>query len=68
MLAEARRFYDVMTLFQQFQDVSTPTRLGTGKFATEHSILDTITHGFAGQATVSFTYADLVIHSPPRRR
>lgn len=63
--AEASRFQDVMTLFQQFKDVSTPTWVGTGKFATEHSILDTIMSGFSGKATVSFTYADLVIHRPP---
>ena len=63
--AEARRFHDVMHLFQQFQDVSTPTRVGTGTFATEPSIVDTIMRGFAGQATVSFTYADLVMHRPP---
>jgi SAM-dependent methyltransferase len=63
--AETRRFYDVMHLFQQFKDVSTPMRVGTGKFATEPSIVDTITRGFAGKATVSFTYADLVIHRPP---
>jgi ubiquinone/menaquinone biosynthesis C-methylase UbiE len=63
--AEARRFHDVMTLFQQFKDVSTPMRVGTGKFATAQSISDTITTGFAGKATVSFTYADLVMHRPP---
>jgi ubiquinone/menaquinone biosynthesis C-methylase UbiE len=63
--AEARRFYDVMNLFQQFKDVSTPTRVGTGKFATEQSILATITSGFSGKATVSFTYADLLMHRPP---
>jgi ubiquinone/menaquinone biosynthesis C-methylase UbiE len=63
--AETSRFYDVMHLFQQFKDVSTSTQVGTGKFATEHSIVDTITHGFAGKATVSCTYADLVIHRPP---
>jgi len=63
--AEASRFQDVMTLFQQFKDVSTPTRIGTGTFATEPSTVDTITRGFAGQATVSFTYADLVMHRPP---
>jgi SAM-dependent methyltransferase len=62
---EARRFYDVMDLFQQFKDVSTPTPIGTGTFATEASVLDTLTRGFAGKATVSFTYADLVIHRPP---
>ena len=28
--AEARRFHDVMHLFQQFKDVSTPTPIGTG--------------------------------------
>jgi SAM-dependent methyltransferase len=63
--AEASRFHDVMHLFQQFKDVSTPTRIGTGKFATEPSIVDTITRGFSGKATVSFTYADLVMHRPP---
>ena len=63
--AEARRFHDVMHLFQQFKDVSTPTRVGTGTFATEPSIVDTIMRGFAGKATVSFTYADLVMHRPP---
>jgi ubiquinone/menaquinone biosynthesis C-methylase UbiE len=63
--AEASRFQDVMTLFQQFKDVSTPTRVGTGKFATEQSISDTITSGFAGKATVSFRCADLMIHRPP---
>jgi ubiquinone/menaquinone biosynthesis C-methylase UbiE len=63
--AEASRFHYVMNLFQQFKDVSTPTRIGTGQFATEPSIVDTITSGFAGKATVSFTYADLVIHRPP---
>jgi SAM-dependent methyltransferase len=63
--AEASRFQDVMNLFQQFKDVSAPTRVGTGKFATAHSISDTITSGFSGKATVSFTYADLVIHRPP---
>jgi SAM-dependent methyltransferase len=63
--AEASRFQDVMNLFQQFKDVSTPMRVGTGKFATEQSILDAITSGFAGKATVSFTYADLLMHRPP---
>jgi SAM-dependent methyltransferase len=63
--AEARRFHDVMALFQQFQAVSTPTQIGTGLFATESSIVATVTCGFAGQATVSFTYADLVMHRPP---
>lgn len=62
---EASRFQDVMNLFQQFKDVSTLTRVGTGKFATEKSISDTVTSGFSGKATVSFTYADLVIHRPP---
>jgi SAM-dependent methyltransferase len=63
--AEARRFHDVMDLFQQFQAVSTPMRIGTGLFATESSLVDTITRGFAGQAPVAFTYADLVMHRPP---
>ena len=63
--AEARRFHDVMHLFQQFKDVSTPTPIGTGQFATEASVVETITRGFAGKATVSFTYADLVMHRPP---
>jgi SAM-dependent methyltransferase len=63
--AEASRFYDVMNLFQQFKDVSTPTRVGTGTLATEQSIVDAITSGFADKATVSFTYADLLIHRPP---
>jgi SAM-dependent methyltransferase len=63
--AEARRFHDVMSLFQQFKDVSAPTRIGTGTFATEPSAVETITRGFAGKAIVSFTYADLVIHRPP---
>ena len=63
--AEASRFYDVMNLFQQFKDVSTPTRVGTGTFATEPSILDAITSGFAGKASVSLTYADLLMHRPP---
>jgi len=63
--AEARRFHDVMHLFQQFQDVSAPTRIGTGTFATEPSTVETITGGFAGKAIVSFTYADLVMHRPP---
>lgn len=63
--AEARRFYDVMHLFQQFKDVSTPTPIGTGTFATEASVVETLTRGFAGKATVSFTYADLVMHRPP---
>src|SRR5882724_7267093 len=63
--AEASRFHDVMNLFQQFKDVSTPTRIGTGTFATEPSIVDTLTRGFSGKAAVSFTYADLVIHRPP---
>ena len=63
--AEASRFQDVMNLFQQFKDVSTPMRVGTGKFATEQSILDAITSGFAGKVTVSFTYADLLMHRPP---
>jgi SAM-dependent methyltransferase len=61
----ASRFQDVMNLFPQFKEVSIPTRVGTGKFATEQSISDTITSGFSGQATVSFTDADLVIHRPP---
>ena len=63
--AEASRFQDVMNLFPQFKDVSTPTQVGTGKFATEHSISDTITSRFSGKATVSFSYADMVIHRPP---
>jgi SAM-dependent methyltransferase len=63
--AEARRFHDVMNLLQQFKDVSAPTRIGTGTFATEPSTVETITRGFAGQAIVSFTYADLVMHRPP---
>jgi SAM-dependent methyltransferase len=63
--AEARRFQDVMDLFQQFTDVSAPTRIGTGTFATEPSTVETVTRGFAGKATVSFTYADLVMHRPP---
>jgi SAM-dependent methyltransferase len=63
--AEARRFHDVMHLFQQFKDVSTPTPIGTGQFATEASVVETITRGFAGKVTVSFTYADLVMHRPP---
>ena len=63
--AEARRFHDVMHLFQQFKDVSTPTPIGTGQFATEARVVETITRGFAGKATVSFTYADLVMHRPP---
>ena len=63
--AEASRFQDVMHLFQQFKDVSTPTPIGTGQFATEASVVETITRGFAGKATVSFTYADLVMHRPP---
>jgi SAM-dependent methyltransferase len=63
--AEASRFQDVMNLFPQFKDVSIPTQVGTGKFATEHSISDTITRGFSGKATVSFSYADMVIHRPP---
>jgi len=63
--AEARRFHDVMHLFQQFKDVSTPTPIGTGTFATEASVMDTLTRGFAGQATVSFTYANLVMNRPP---
>src|SRR5262249_33092878 len=50
--AEARRFHDVMDLFQQFKDVSAPTRIGTGQFATEPSTVDTITRGFAGKAIV----------------
>jgi hypothetical protein len=54
-----------MHLFQQFKDVSTPTPIGTGQFATEASVVETITRGFAGKATVSFTYADLVMHRPP---
>ena len=62
---EARRFYDVMNLFQQFKDVSTPTPIGTGTFATEASVVDTITRGFARKVSVSFTYADLVMHRPP---
>jgi SAM-dependent methyltransferase len=63
--AEASRFQDVMNLFPQFKDVSTPTWVGTGKFATEQSSSDTLMSGFSGQATVSFTDADLVIHRPP---
>jgi SAM-dependent methyltransferase len=63
--AEARRFQDVMNLLQQFKDVSAPTRIGTGTFATAPSTVETITRGFAGKATVSFTYADMVMHRPP---
>ena len=63
--AEARRFHEVMNLLQQFKDVSAPTRIGTGQFATEPSTVETITRGFAGQAIVSFTYVDLVMHRPP---
>src|SRR5215467_9921980 len=63
--AEARRFHEVMNLLQQYKDVSAPTRIGTGQFATEPSTVETITRGFAGQAIVSFTYVDLVMHRPP---
>lgn len=63
--AEAGGLQDVLNLFPQFKEVSTPTRVGTGKFATEQSISDTITSGFSGKITVSFTYADLMTHRPP---
>jgi len=63
--AESRRFHDVMDLFQQFKDVSAPTRIGTGTFGTEPSTVETFMRGFSGKAIVSFTYADLVMHRPP---
>src|SRR5215470_19170654 len=51
--AEARRFHEVMNLLQQYKDVSAPTRIGTGQFATEPSTVETLTRGFAGKVTIS---------------